>query len=106
MKKCSEVGSRAIRKRIAKQFAKQTARGQIRKRIAKQFAKQTARVVKHRASQAGSADRRARVPSHWDGRVLVSTRSWPLQTAEHPKGARPPARPGVLLLAATAVACS
>ena len=83
-------------------------------RIAKQFAKQTARVVKRRASQAGSADRRARVPSHWDGRVHlqhVATRlrvalQFALQTAEHPEGARPPARPGVLLLSATAVACS
>ncbi len=82
MKKRSEVGSRAIRKRIAKQFAKQTAR-----------------VVKRRASQAGCADCRARVPSHRDGRVHC-------QPVEHPEGARPPARPGVLLLSATTVACS
>ncbi len=89
MKKRNEVGSRAIRKRIAKQFAKQTAR-----------------VVKRRASQAGSADCRARVPSHWDGRVHRQHAQFALQTAEHPEGARPPARSGVLLLSATAVACS
>ena len=42
MKKRSEVGSRAIRKRIAKQFAKQTARV-VKTQGAWQFAKQTAK---------------------------------------------------------------
>jgi len=88
MKKRSEVGSRAIRKRIAKQFAKQTAR-----------------VVNHRASEAGCADCRARALQHVATRLRVALQ-FALQTAEHPEGARPPARPGVLLLSAAAVACS
>ena len=85
MKKRSEGGSRAIRKRIA-------------------------RAVQRQASQAGCADWRAWVPSHWDGRVHrqhVATRlrvalQFALQTAEHPEGARP----AFLLLSATAVVCS
>jgi len=40
MNKRSEVGSRAIRKRIAKQFAKQTARV-VKTQGARRFAKQT-----------------------------------------------------------------
>ena len=89
MKKRNEVESRAIRKRIAKQFAKQTAR-----------------VVKRRASQAGCADWKARVSSHGDGRGHRQHAQFALQTAEHLEGARPPARPGVSLLSATTVACS
>ncbi len=81
MKKRSEVGLRAIRKRIA-------------------------RVVGRRASQAGCADWSGAGPVPLGRARALQHAQFALQTAEHPEGACPPARPGVLLLSATAVACS